>query len=75
MGLLSPESLRHCAAAISYIEEMTAWHDAEAEDETRLDYARKVLEQIAGQGRLDSEETAFCEARLSALFGATDGEG
>jgi hypothetical protein len=73
--LLSPASLRHCASVLSYIEEMTAWHDTESEDETRFEYATKVLAQIVRQGRLGPEETAYCEARLAAMFGANDGEG
>lgn len=72
---MNAESLEHCATALSYIEEMTAWFDEDVESETRLDFARKVLAEIEQKGKLGRDELAYCEERLNVMFGHGHGEG
>jgi hypothetical protein len=74
-GGLSPDGAAHCATVISYIEDMTAWLDADAASGSRLEFARQVLAEIDRKGKLGRQELEWCEARLESLYGESAGEG
>ncbi|HEY3413221.1 MAG TPA: hypothetical protein VGM51_09210 [Armatimonadota bacterium] len=65
---LTPDDLRECESAMSYIEDMTAWFDEEAEEGTKLDFALRILDQIDRRGSLSRSQKAWCETRVRERY-------
>lgn len=61
---LSEQDLKECESALAYVHDMSEWFDAEAEGDSRLDYALRILDQIDRRGSLSRAQLAWCEQRL-----------
>jgi hypothetical protein len=66
---LSEQDRRECESALAYISDMAAWHEDEAGEGSKLDFALRILDQIDRRGRLTAAMRAWCETRIRAEYG------
>jgi hypothetical protein len=66
MTELSPESQARCDIALGYVQQMIAFYDEDLEDDPKIVFAHRVLDQVDKRTPLTPEERTWLEDKIRA---------